>query len=65
MAANFQMVFYRGGAGNDVLMRFYLNEEPYPLPLEEVGNMFYRWADFKQVYKDKVKWAAGYLARSR
>lgn len=65
MAANFQMVFYRGGAGNDVLMRFYLNEEPYPLPLEEVGNMFYRWSDFKQVYMDKVRWAAGYLARSR
>lgn len=55
MGANFQMVFYRGGAENDVLMRFYINEVPYPLPLEEVGNMFYRWSDFKHVYTERVK----------
>lgn len=61
MGANFQIVFYKDRR-EDVLLRFYLNEQPYPLPLEEVGDRFYRWSDFSRKYRDRLEWAKETLA---
>ena len=56
MASNIQMTLYRGRKADDpILMTWMLNEEPMPLPLEEVAPGFYRWEDFKEVYRPKIE----------
>lgn len=56
MASNLQMALYRSNRPEDpVLMTWRLNEEPMELPLEEVAPGFYRWEDFKAVYKAKCE----------
>ena len=45
MAANFQLVLFRGRPG-DLIFLPLLNEQPMSFPLEPVHDYFYRWSDF-------------------
>lgn len=65
MAANFQMVFYRGSSDDDVILRMYLNEEPCRLPLEEIGDRYYRWDDFKTFNASRVSYAKDAIENTR
>lgn len=49
-AANLQLVFYRNSEGS-ILVLPLLNEEPVKLPLEPVGDVFYKWKDIEARYE--------------
>lgn len=59
MGSNIQMVFYRP-AGNpsftpdEVLVKVLLNEEEARLPVKPVSGPYYRWADLRAYYMDKL-----------
>lgn len=49
MASNLQMIFFRNNKKpEDVLVRVNLNERPAKLPVENVGDGLYRWADLRE-----------------
>ncbi|MDE6272117.1 MAG: histidine-type phosphatase [Muribaculaceae bacterium] len=53
MAGNIQMVFYRNAEG-DVLVKALLNEKEVRLPGQPVEGPYYRWADLRSYYLDKI-----------
>ena len=62
MACNIQLVFYRPakGAKGDILVKALLNERETSLPVKTNRYPYYRWADLRQYYLDKL---AGYDAQ--
>ncbi len=55
MACNVQMVFYRHkNAKKDTLVKVLLNENEARLPLTPVTGNYYRWADVRKYYLDKL-----------
>jgi hypothetical protein len=64
MASNIQMVFYRkkdsadshalGTRSQDVLVKVLLNERECRLPIKSDRHPYYRWADLRQYYVDKL-----------
>ena len=56
MACNIQLVFYRPKKGDgDILVKALLNEREVTLPTQPVSGPYYRWADLRQYYLDKIK----------
>ena len=56
MACNIQLVFYRPKKGNgDILVKALLNEREMTLPGTAVSGPYYRWADLRQYYLDKIE----------
>ncbi len=56
MGANLQLVFYRENpADEDVLVKVLLNENEATLPLDDVGEGFYRWRDMREYYLKKLE----------
>lgn len=57
MACNVQLVFYRPKKGKtgDILVKALLNEREMTLPVQPVSSPYYRWADLRQYYLDKIK----------
>lgn len=51
MACNLQLVFFRKGKGDDILVQILLNGREATLPLEMAApGSFYRWNDIKKLY---------------
>lgn len=51
MACNLQLVFFRKGKGDDILVQILLNGHEATLPLEMAApGSFYRWNDIKKLY---------------
>ncbi len=50
MAANLQMVFYRGKKSGDVLVKFLYNEHEARIPVATDTAPYYRWEDAKAFY---------------
>ncbi len=56
MGANLQLVFYRENpADEDVLVKVLLNENEATLPMDDVGEGFYRWSDMREYYLKKLE----------
>jgi hypothetical protein len=57
MACNIQLVFYRPvkGKEGDILVKALLNEREITLPATPVSGPYYRWADLRQYYLDKIR----------
>ena len=56
MACNVQLVFYRPKKGDgDILVKALLNEREMTLPVTPVSGPYYRWADLRQYYLDKIE----------
>ncbi len=56
MACNIQLVFYRPKKGDgDILVKALLNEREVTLPTQPVSGPYYRWADLRQYYLDKIQ----------
>ena len=60
MAANVQMVFYKGSgrtdrtADSEVLVKVLLNENEARLPIKAYDGPYYRWTDVKEYYLRKL-----------
>ena len=56
MACNVQLVFYRPKKGKtgDILVKALLNERETTLPVKTDQWPYYRWADLRQYYLDKI-----------
>ena len=55
MACNVQLVFYRPKKGQgDVLVKALLNEREVTLPVKTTQHPYYKWADLRQYYLDKL-----------
>ena len=55
MACNIQLIFYRRDQGNgDVLVKALLNERECRLPVASEQHPYYRWADLRQYYLEKL-----------
>ena len=56
MACNIQLVFYRPmkGKQGDILVKALLNEREMTLPVTPVSGPYYRWADLREYYKNKI-----------
>ena len=57
MACNVQLVFYRPKKGKegDILVKALLNEREVTMPGQPVTGPYYRWADIRQYYLDKIR----------
>ena len=57
MACNIQLVFYRPmkGKQGDILVKAMLNEREMTLPVKPVSGPYYRWADLREYYKNKIE----------
>ena len=55
MAANVQMVFYKGRQADDILVRLYINEKIQAMPFEPVGDGLYKWDDVRDGYKEVIR----------
>ena len=57
MACNIQLVFYRPTKGKegDILVKAMLNEREVTLPGTPVSGPYYRWADLRRYYLDKIQ----------
>lgn len=57
MACNIQLVFYRPmkGKQGDILVKALLNEREMTLPVKPVSGPYYRWADLREYYKNKIE----------
>ena len=56
MACNVQLVFYRPKKGDgDILVKALLNEREMTMPGQPVSGPYYRWADLRQYYLDKLR----------
>ena len=53
MAANMQMIFYRGQKG-EVIVRLLHNERDFSLPIPAVLEHYYRWSDIKAYMADRI-----------
>ena len=54
MAGNIQLVFYRAGKGDDILVKALLNEREMPLPGTPVTGPYYRWEEIRNYWKQKL-----------
>lgn len=57
MACNVQLVFYRPKKGRqgDILVKALLNEREMSLPVSTDNYPYYRWADLRKYYEDKIR----------
>lgn len=57
MACNVQLIFYRPKKGKegDILVKALLNEREVTMPGQPVTGPYYRWADIRQYYLDKIR----------
>ena len=57
MACNVQLIFYRPKKGKegDILVKALLNEREMTMPGQPVTGPYYRWADIRQYYLDKIR----------
>ena len=56
MGCNVQLVFYRPKKGDgDILVKALLNEREVTMPATPVSGPYYRWADLRQYYLDKLQ----------
>ena len=57
MACNVQLIFYRPKKGKpgDILVKALLNEREMTMPATPVSGPYYRWADLRQYYLDKIE----------
>ena len=57
MGCNIQLVFYRPvkSKQGDILVKALLNEREMTLPVQPVSGPYYRWADLRQYYLNKIK----------
>ena len=57
MACNVQLIFYRPvkGKPGDILVKALLNEREMTLPVQPVSGPYYKWADLRQYYLDKIQ----------
>lgn len=57
MACNVQLIFYRPKKGKegDILVKALLNEREVSMPAQPVTGPYYRWADIRQYYLDKIR----------
>jgi len=57
MACNIQLIFYRPvkGKEGDILVKALLNEREITLPATPVSGPYYRWADLRKYYLDKIR----------
>ena len=51
MAANIQIVFYRKPGNDDVLVKFFLNENETTIPVKTDCAPYYHWEDVKDYYQ--------------
>lgn len=59
MGSNIQMIFYRPTKKakynpDEVLVKVLLNEEEATLPVKPVSGPYYRWADLRKYYQEKL-----------
>ena len=54
MAGNVQLVFYRAGKNDDILVKALLNEREIALPGTPVSGPYYRWKDVRNYWKNKL-----------
>ena len=55
MACNVQLIFYRPKKGTgDILVKALLNEREASLPVKTTQYPYYKWADLRQYYLDKL-----------
>ena len=56
MGCNIQLIFYRPkkGKAGDILVKALLNEREATLPVATDQHPYYRWADLRQYYLDKL-----------
>jgi len=54
MAANLQLVFYRGKTNSDIILRLLLNERDAHLPLKAINGCFYQWKDVKNLWMKQI-----------
>ena len=56
MACNVQLIFYRPkkGKSGDILIKALLNEREASLPIKTDQYPYYKWADLRQYYLDKL-----------
>ena len=59
MGCNVQLVFYRpkktSGKQDDILIKALLNEREMSLPVPTTQYPYYRWADLRKYYQDKIE----------
>ena len=57
MACNIQLIFYRPKKGRqgDILVKALLNEREQTLPVPTDNYPYYRWADLRQYYLNKIE----------
>ena len=57
MACNIQLIFYRPKKNRqgDILVKALLNEREQTLPIPTDNYPYYRWADLRQYYLDKIE----------
>ena len=57
MACNVQLVFYRPVKGKgDILVKALLNEREVSLPVKTKKYPYYKWADVRQHYMERINW---------
>lgn len=56
MACNIQLIFYRpkGGKQGDILVKALLNERECTLPVATDNHPYYKWADLRAYYLDRI-----------
>lgn len=56
MASNIQIIFYRPKKGKtgDILVKAMLNEREVSLPIQTDQYPYYKWADLRKYYMDKI-----------
>lgn len=54
MAGNVQLIFYRAGKHDDILVKALLNEREMSMPGEPVSWPYYRWKDICEYWKKKL-----------
>ncbi len=53
MAANIQLVFYRKEGSDDILVKFFLNENETTIPVKSDVSPYYHWSDVKRYWEAK------------
>ena len=53
MAANIQLVFYRKEGSDDILVKFFLNENETTIPVKSDVSPYYHWSDVKRYWETK------------
>lgn len=54
MAANLQLIFYRGKRASEILVKVLYNGHEASLPIPQVAPSFYSWTAFKEYYGSSV-----------